>query len=678
MTSVSGVSSGKVSVLHAMPGRVRIRIDALYRCVELKAKLESSALRNDGIRSIAANVLTASVLVCYDPRENLEQALAPVLKAAGCAGAMTVAAPASRPAFTVSLGSLGKSLAGVFKGIRGWFAGSAEKPETTIEPRAMPGSLTRPWHTLEARKVAEFWETSFEKGLASAMARQRLAEYGPNTLPCYKGRSPLAMIADQFKSLPVLLLLGSAALSIFTGGIGDAVVITLVVILNASIGFATESQAERTIAALLDSAEPTAAVIRDGALTQIRGRDVVPGDLLVLVRGCQVAADARVLDADWLTVDESALTGESMPVEKSVLEIADERVPLAQRSNMVFCGTVVTGGSGLAIAAATGASTEIGGVQRLIAESQRPATPLERQLGRLSNQLVWVTGAVAGGVLAIGLLRGFSFLQMLNGAISLAVAAVPEGLPVVATTALASTVHAMLRHNVLVRRLDAIEALGAAECVCLDKTGTLTVNRMSVRWVFAGVQRYTADGTGDLTAADSELSEPGSEFRNLMEVCALCSEAEIVSQNGSSAITGSPTEVALIEMALRGGVDVSSIRQRRPLLKTEHRAEDRNYMSTWHDAGGSRGLLAVKGSPGEVLALCRHRPGSRARPQLQWRFGLGGRERDEPGRHERGRAEKRRHGSRHLLAGKSYAQATYRACAAERRRGRGDDRGRHQ
>lgn len=614
MATLSAPSVGAFSIVHnTVPGRARFHVEGLHRSPQLKTILERGLVGKNGIRSVSASPWTGNVLIFCDPNQDLTELMSAALESVALSLALDdPPEPGSKPPSASlcagGLLSLGKE---IFSWLTGTMKGTAvERPgerhlTRSLQPSTIQRSDSRPWHTLDVSQVTQFWGTSLSEGLSSPVARHRLDEYGPNVLAAYQGRSPFAIFADQFKSLPVLLLLGSAVLSIFTGGIGDAVVISLVVVLNASVGFATEAQAERTIALLLDFAEPIVPVIRDGVILQIHGEEVVPGDLLILSRGSQVAADARIVAANWLTVDESVLTGESMPVEKSVGVLGEEFLPLVQRSNMVFRGTVVTGGSGMALAIATGPATEIGQVQRLIAQSSRPETPMERQLGKLSNQLVGVTGIVAGSVLLVGLLRGFSFVQMLNSGISLAVAAVPEGLPVVATTALANAVHAMLARNVLVRRLDAIEALGAAQVVGLDKTGTLTLNRMSVRWVFAGMRRYLPDGNGSLTAENSELSAEAPELSRFIEVCALCNEAEAEQENGTWRINGSPTEAALIEMAFKHGHDVPAIRKQYPLLKREERGERRNYVSTWHQAGENRTLIAVKGSPGEVLALCR-------------------------------------------------------------------------
>ena len=313
--------------------------------------------------------------------------------------------------------------------------------------------------------------------------------------------SGLSILIDQFKSLPVALLGAAAGLSIVTGGIADALVILGVVAINGAIGYITESQSEKTIHSLKSLVRPSALIIREGSLREIGAEDIVPGDIIVLRPGSYVAADARLIEAHHLSIDESALTGESMPVIKRVqkLQTHDSElqtdIPLADRLNMVYMGTLVTGGQGLAVVIATGRFTEIGKIQTLVGEARTPETPMERQLNRMGTQLVLISGAVCGVVFIIGILRGYGFIQMLKTSISLAVAAVPEGLPTVATTTLALGIRNMKRHNVLIRHLDAVETLGSVQTICLDKTGTITLNRMTVVSLYAGMRRIkVSDG----------------------------------------------------------------------------------------------------------------------------------------------------------------------------------------
>ena len=262
-----------------------------------------------------------------------------------------------------------------------------------------------------------------------------------------------------------------------------------VVAINAVIGYVTENESERAIESLKSLVHPRAQVVRDNGAVEIELHEVVPGDLLVLRPGVYVAADSRLLEATQLSVDESVLTGESLPVIKDALAIKPQNTALADRVNMVFMGTLITGGQGIALVVATGSYTEMGQLQILVGEATAPDTPMERQLSLMGNQLVGISGAVCGLVFVIGLLRGQGFLEMFKMSISLAVAAVPEGLPAVATTTLALGIKNMGRQHVLIRRLDAVETLGAVQTMCFDKTGTVTENRMSVQQVYAGMQR---------------------------------------------------------------------------------------------------------------------------------------------------------------------------------------------
>ncbi len=490
----------------------------------------------------------------------------------------------------------------------------------------------QPWHFLEAHDLLEQLESHSALGLSRSEALSRLKKYGPNVLPESVPRSGFSIFIDQFKSLPVALLGVAAAISVATAGIADAVVIAAVVLINAVIGYVTESQAERTINSLKTLVRPQALVVRDGAAEEIPAEEVIPGDVLVLRPGTYVTADARLIEAHHLTIDKSALTGESLPVSKTTEmiltceQVSDRglpqmEVPLGDRTNMVYMGTLVTGGQGLALVVATGRFTEIGRIQLLVGESQTPETPMERQLNTMGTQLVLISGAVCGLVFVIGLLRGYGFLQMLKSSISLAVAAVPEGLPTVATTTLGLGLRRMRKYNVLIRHLDAVETLGSVQTICMDKTGTLTLNRMSVVMLNVGMR---------LILLEKEQFKQGQEVLNpyvwpellqLMHIAILCNESEVtpivpdadvyqqktkevqgkglaVFQNGNVFVSGSPTENALIHMALAAGVNIPSLREQFPLEKTALRTETRNYMITLHRTSrdGQR-VAAVKGSP---------------------------------------------------------------------------------
>ncbi len=459
---------------------------------------------------------------------------------------------------------------------------------------------------MDAGAVLESCRTSAKTGLSEETARKRAKIYGANVIPEAEPRSGLSIFLEQLNSLPVALLTAAAGISIGTGGLADAVVIMGVVAINATIGYFTESHSENTIRSLKTLMRPTATIVREGELKEISAGAVVVGDIIVLQPGTYVAADSRLVEVNRLSVDESALTGESLPVSKIAEPLADEHVPLPDRLNMVYMGTLVTGGQGLAVVVATGRATEIGKIQTLAGEAEAPETPMERQLSQLGNQLVLISSGVCGAVLGIGLLRGFGFLEMLKSSISLAVAAVPEGLPTVATTTLALGIVNMRKHRVIIRRLDAVETLGCVQTICLDKTGTLTLNRMSVVTAHSGLRRLRITDGHFFDGPEKIEPLKHEETAKLAQVCVLCSETVVERNHEQFSLKGSPTENALVQMAIGAGVDPIRVREEYPLLKVTTRSEDRNFMRTLHraPAAGRPLFAAVKGSPTEVLAMC--------------------------------------------------------------------------
>ncbi|NTV43505.1 MAG: HAD-IC family P-type ATPase, partial [Syntrophobacteraceae bacterium] len=359
-----------------------------------------------------------------------------------------------------------------------------------------------------------------------------------------------------------------------------------------------------TIQSLKRLVRPSAEVIRDSNAARISAEELVPGDLLVLKPGTSVGADCRLVETSHLTLDESVLTGESMPVMKSPEALTRPDIPLADRVNMVYMGTLVTGGHGIAVVVATGMYTEVGQLQMLVSEAESPETPMERQLTKIGDQLVLISGAACGIVFVVGLLRGYGFLQMFKTAISLAVAAVPEGLPAVATTTLALGIRRMRHHRVLIRKLEAVETLGCVQTICFDKTGTITLNRMSVLRVFTGMKRlHVSDGRFH---AGEDAVDPLScqELSRLIEVVVLCSETEILMDKGAYVLRGTPTENALVQMAIDCSVDVVWLRTGYPRVKTNYRSENRQFMGTLHEKEDGEAFIALKGSPTEVLAMC--------------------------------------------------------------------------
>jgi Ca2+-transporting ATPase len=479
-------------------------------------------------------------------------------------------------------------------------SGAAEEEQPPGEEQVLSA-----WHQEALEELLATFGVSTDSGHSGLDAVSLLQRYGPNSLMASSRRSDLSILLEQFVSTPVAMLGASAVISLMTGGAIDAAVILGVVLINAGIGFVTERQAEKTISSLAKSGVTNVMALRDGETIAIPVEEIVPGDILVLTPGSYIAADIRLLDTHKLSVDESALTGESLPVSKAHDFLAETATPLGDRRNMAYMGTHVTGGSGKGIVVATGRATELGQIQTMVGEAEAPETPMQRQLDEMGTRLAVVSGLVCAGVFVIGVMRGQGWLQMLKSSVSLAVAAVPEGLPAVATTTLAMGIAEMRKRNVSVRHLDAVETLGSVQVFCMDKTGTLTMNRMAVVSLFSGAVSYDIR-EGDFLC-DGEAIEPANrkELVRLMEVVCLCSETEFVHTDEGFMLDGSPTEKALVELALDAGIDVRALREQHPLLKTRYRAEGRPFMSTLHPLN-NKYLLAVKGSPEEVLAMCTH------------------------------------------------------------------------
>jgi Ca2+-transporting ATPase len=460
------------------------------------------------------------------------------------------------------------------------------------------------WHTIEADSIIESLNSSKTLGLSSESALEKLLRYGQNLLPESASRSELSIFIEQFKSPPVALLTAAAVVSTAMGGWVDALVIMGVVGINAVIGYFTESQSEKIIHSLKKGDRPSTLVLRNGSITQVNTENIVPGDILVLKPGSYIAADARLIETENLSVDESALTGESIPVTKATQSLCGEDIPLADRINMVYKGTLVTGGQGIAVVTATGKFTELGQIQQLVEEASATDTPLAKQLDKVGSQLVFLSSGICVVVFLIGLLRGYPWLTMLTTSISLAVAAVPEGLPAVATTTLALGILDMRRHNVLIRSLNAVEALGSVQKICLDKTGTITENSMSVVEIHTD-SRVIQVNNGKFVNGEKTINLSNcDEFLQLIQVSVLCNESNVVQSDGEYIVNGSATENALIYMAIDAGIDVIRLREDYPLIEINQRSENRNIMSTLHGTCDDRILIAVKGTPTEILHLC--------------------------------------------------------------------------
>ncbi|MDS0284557.1 cation-translocating P-type ATPase [Haloarcula onubensis] len=433
-------------------------------------------------------------------------------------------------------------------------------------------------HSGDDRTVLDAYDTDRD-GLTEAEAATRLEAHGPNEVERGGGRSAADIFVAQFDSVLIWVLVAAALLSVWAGHAVDAVLIAVIVVANGVFGFVQDYRAEESLAALRELAAPTATVRRDGTATDVAATDLVPGDIVELGGGDVVPADARLVVSRSLEVDESALTGESVPVSKAVAPVPAD-APLAERTSMVYRGTNVTRGSGVAVVTATGMETQVGAIAGQLAGTAETETPLQRELDRLGRLLGLGVVVLAALVVPLLLARGTEPVQSALTAISLAVAAVPEGLPAVVTLTLALGVRRMAEEDALVRRLPAVEALGAVDTICTDKTGTLTEGRMSVTRIWVN-DSVTAPGES-VDVADAERVD------RLLRAGTLCNDA--------TADDGDPTEQAIVAAARQRGIDVQALREDRPRTGEIPFSSERKWMGTVHGDD-----VFVKGAPAVVV-----------------------------------------------------------------------------
>ena len=403
-------------------------------------------------------------------------------------------------------------------------------------------------HELGAEELSRLLQVDPTQGLLTEEARRRLAEHGPNELAERSARSPWAILWGQLSATMVLVLLAAAAISFALRDAKDAIAILAIVVLNAALGFVQEYRAEKAMAALKKLAVPSVTVRRDGQVQSVPARDLVRGDVLCLEAGNLVGADCRLLEAESLCVDEAALTGESVPVEKVAHLRLEASVPLAERRNMVYLGTAVREGRATAVVTHTGMQTELGRIADMLQQVKREATPLQRRLDAFGRSMAGASLALIGIILVLGVLHGEEIRLMFLTAVSMAVAVVPEGLPAVVTIALALGAQRMLKRQALIRRLPAVESLGSMTVICTDKTGTLTENRMAVTTLMAGGHEIEF-----ASAASSISSRP--ECALLMLGASLCNNARLEPEKeGQLRAIGDPTESALVMAAEQAGL----------------------------------------------------------------------------------------------------------------------------
>ena len=444
------------------------------------------------------------------------------------------------------------------------------------------------WHQKDITSVFEKLHTSIH-GLSLEEAQKRLEQYGPNELTEKKKKTPLMMFLDQFRDFMILVLIAAAIISGIIGEPSDTIAIIVILVLNAVIGFIQEYRAEKAMAALKKMAAPSATVIRNGVPEIISASQLVPGDIVILEAGKIVPADMRLVEAAQLKVEEASLTGESVPVEKHTKALPDEHLPLGDRKNIAYKGTFVTYGRGSGVVVATGMNTELGKIAAMLQEGAEVKTPLQKRLAAFGKKLAIAVLFICAIVFGIGIMRGEPPLLMLLTAISLAVAAIPEALPAVVTISLALGAKKLVKQNALIRKLPAVETLGSVTYICSDKTGTLTLNKMTVEEVYLDGKIEKTHGTWPMDQNkkyrnDSSLSAPCPV---LMTALSLSNDARI---DAKGDVIGDPTEIALYIIAKNAGFDKKELEKNYPRVAEIAFDSDRKCMTTIHKRSRGQGV----------------------------------------------------------------------------------------
>ena len=472
---------------------------------------------------------------------------------------------------------------------------------------------SRDWHSRTPDELETILQSNLDRGLTEWEAQQRLAKHGPNELPEAPPVSALTLLLRQFTSVIIWVLIGAAVISGLLQEWVDAAAILAIVLLNAVLGFVQEYRAEQSIAALKKLSITMARVIREEMIRSIPARELVPGDLIQIEAGDRAPADSRVVYATGFQTQEASLTGESTPVAKSAEPIPQTEVPLGDHHNMLFMGTIVVSGKGRALVTATGAQTELGKIAALIhreTQAEQEETPLQRRLEQLGHTLLWLSLGIVTVVFLLGTLRGITAVTMFLTAVSLAVAAIPEGLPAVVTVTLALGVTRMVQRHALIRRLPAVETLGSTTVICSDKTGTLTKNEMTVTALYQGGEIFTVTGEGYAPAGEirsnSELMTPALKpgLMTLLRASVLCNGAELRQESLIWHIVGDPTEGALLVVAAKVGLTKNHLEQENTWLGEVPFDSERKKMTVVRRTP-SGPVAFVKGAPDVLVRDCQ-------------------------------------------------------------------------
>lgn len=577
---------------HLLPGRLRISVPGLLSNQSLANMLARRLGKLPGVKAAHVNPLSGRVLIYFEPRKTDLQLLLKLLLG-------------RNPAINQQNNSSRHQL-------------QNERNKSLINnlsPLNLPPPAHKtekiPWHTLDTPKALSLLESNIKNGLSLNMARERLQRYGFNELIERPRPSIWQIILESLKGFMTKLLLVAGGVSLLVGETADAAVILAIIILQAVVEAVQSKRAEKSLAALKELSAPIATVLRDGSVSKIPARELVPGDILHLSAGDKVPADALILETTNLSANEACLTGESIPVIKDNLKRNSIEMSIVDQDNMLFSGTSITGGHCLALVVATGMNTEMGKIAILLSQVQTEQTSLQKQLEQLGKKITKLVVISVGAIAIINLLQGRSIWEVLRTGISLAVGAVPEGLPAVLTVALAAGVQRMVKRNAVVRRLSAVETLGSTTVICTDKTGTLTKNEMTVKEMYIGHKFYTLTGKGYQPVGEINLdgqkisAESNPDIQKVLKAAALCNNAELKpNHKGTWKVIGDPTEGALLSAAAKAGLWWED-------LKTQHcRHREIAFDSTrkmmtvvCQEPNGDYGVY-VKGAPDTIINYC--------------------------------------------------------------------------
>lgn len=459
------------------------------------------------------------------------------------------------------------------------------------------------WHTIPGEETLRLLDSSLT-GLTKSEATSRISKFGTNELIAEKRESPLILLFNQFKSLLIVILILAAGVSFWTDGVTEGISILIIVILAGVLGFIQEFQADKAIESLQKMASPHAQAVRDGGELHVEAALLVPGDIIILKTGDKIPADGRIIEASNLRIEESSLTGESLAVEKSSAAIEGKNIPLGDRKNMIYSGTTISYGRGKAVIVATGMKTEFGKIAGMLQSTKNRRTPLQENLDQLGKKLGIFSIVLAAAMSGIGLLRGYPFEKMFIWGVALAVAVIPEALPAVVTISLALGVQRMVKRRALIRKLPAVETLGATNIICSDKTGTLTHDEMTIKKIYVSGKMYDVEGAGYTPEGQYTLDETqitpknDKDLHNLLKFGTLCNDTILQGNGGTWSILGDPTEGAIVVAAAKAGIEYSILRDEFPRLDEIPFSSESKRMTTLHKVKGrleaySKGAIEV-------------------------------------------------------------------------------------